>query len=149
MITATITNNVFDAELISGEITASVTNNTIVAEIGNSTTTYIYSDLARIETTISFADFVTGYKSIGNIPADRRVHKVSVLITSAFNVGTMTIGESAAHGRLMIAADNNLLSVNEYHTEPDYKYLTETEIKAWFETGAPTQGSATIIIYYS
>lgn len=140
-------------EIISIDITnqdspvISITNTPIEIEISNDTLTYITH--GRIEQSIAYSDFSGGSKSIGTIPADKRIHKVSVLVTTAFDAGTMVVGDASAHGRLMVAADNNLLVENTYHNEPDYKYTTETEIKAWFETGSPTQGAATIIIYYS
>ena len=124
-------NEVVEMEMITGPVT-----------INN-------SGSFRIEKDITYEDFADGSIAIGNIPANKRVVKVSIFVTGAFDAGTMTIGEAAAHGRLMVAGDNNLLAENIYHTEPDYKYAAETEIKAWFETGSPTSGNATIIIYYS
>lgn len=103
----------------------------------------------KLEIDFSYSDFFFGYKSIGIILANLRIFKVSVNVITPFNEGTLVIGDSSAHGRLMVAADSNLLTVHDFHVEPDYKYSLDTEIKTWFETGNPTTGTGVIIVYYS
>jgi hypothetical protein len=149
MIELEVTNEILQIDITNNDNPiVGITNQPIQIEISNDT--IIYSgEPTKLEATISHTDFTSGSKVIGTIPANKRVHKVSDIVDIAFDSGTMVIGDANAHGRLMGASGNSLLRANTYHAEPDYKYTQETELKAWFETGTPSTGSATIIIYYS
>ena len=103
----------------------------------------------RLELPFTFEDWSLGSKKIGKALGGLRVEKVSVIIDEgkSFNDGTIVIGDADAHGRLAAAADIKLNQVKRFHTEPDHKYETDTDIYVYFETGTPTQGEGTVIIY--
>lgn len=103
----------------------------------------------RLEIDFDYSDLVSGNKVIGTIPADKRVIKTSVLVTTAFDDNAkMTIGDAVGIGRLATHTDIRLESEKNYDIELEVKYATATELKLYHASGAPTIGEGTVIIYY-
>ena len=102
---------------------------------------------ATLELPFTFEDWSLGSKKIGKALGGLRVEKTSTEVTELFNGGTIVIGDADAHGRLAAAADIKLNQVKRFHTEPDHKYTVDTDLYIYFETGSPSSGSGTIIIY--
>ena len=105
--------------------------------------------IQRLEIDFTYEDWADTKKSIGNMDKDFRAVKIAVIIDDGdeFDEGTITIGDDSAHGRLMTAAVCDLTKANTYHNEQDSEYAEDTNVYVYFETGAPTQGTGTIIIY--
>ena len=101
----------------------------------------------KLEIPFTHEDWSLGSKKIGTAIGGMRVEKCAGIIDEVFNEGTIVIGDSGAHGRLMVAADIKLTEEKRFHTEPDHKYAVDTDLYVYFETGAPSSGSGTIIIY--
>lgn len=102
---------------------------------------------AKIETDFSFTDFQNDKKIIGLI-LPSRVPRVVIMVDEAFNEGTLVIGDEDAHGRIVAANEVDLTHAKKYVLEPDVEYESNTQIYIYFETGAPSAGSGTIIVYY-
>lgn len=103
----------------------------------------------RLEIDFDYSDLVSGNKVIGTIPADKRVIKTSVLVTTAFDDNAkMTIGDAVGIGRLATHTDIRLESEKNYDIELEVKYATATELKLYHASGTPTVGEGTVIIYY-
>ncbi len=102
----------------------------------------------RLEKNYSYLDFSSGSVLIGLIDNYVRIEKCANIVLEGFDSGTLTVGDIIAHGTLMVAADSNLGIAGDYHTEPDYLYNSATNLYIFFETGAPTKGSGSILIYY-
>lgn len=103
----------------------------------------------RLEVDFDYSDLVSGDKVIGTIPADKRVIKTSVLVTTAFDDSAkMTIGDAVGIGRLATHTDIRLESEKSYDIELEIKYATATELKLYHASGTPTVGEGTVIIYY-
>ncbi len=115
---------------------------------GNAAVHTIVRSYEPIEKVFTSSDFVNGELVIGTTLANRRIRTVSLIISTPFNTGSLTIGDQAAQGRLMVAADNNLLVANNtYITFPFYSYSQDTLLKA-FLSGSPSQGAGIILISY-
>ena len=96
----------------------------------------------------SWTDFVAGRVSLGVCPAERVIPEVALCIFTAFDGGAqLTVGDVAAQGRLMTAAENSPDNVALYKKDVDYEYAAETEIFIFFPAGTPTTGSGRIIAY--
>lgn len=119
---------------------------TYEVELVDNTVTNIIGGVT-LELPFTFEDWSLGSKKIGKALKGLRVEKTSTEVTESFNNGTIVIGDADAHGRLAAAADIKLNQVKRFHTEPDHKYETDTDIYVYFETGTPTQGEGTVIIY--
>lgn len=146
---AIITNEIITGTIVNDEVIGEVTNEVIEASIEGDSTTYVYS-APKLEMPFTFEDLLAGPLEIGNAFPSLRISQVVVIIEEAFDEGTLVIGDDDGHGRLMTANQNNLMLENTYVNEPEYyKYSTDKQIKAWLETGTPTQGSGTILIIYS
>lgn len=160
MITFTVENRILSVtpENIAGEVNVFTTDSpeislqTITKEItfdvmaGGTIINNIVGG-ATLELPFTFEDWSLGSKKIGKALGGLRVEKTSTEVTELFNGGTIVIGDADAHGRLAAAADIKLNQVKRFHTEPDHKYETDTDIYVYFETGTPTQGEGTVIIY--
>jgi actin-like ATPase involved in cell morphogenesis len=87
---------------------------------------------------------------LGSLVSGKVIEKTVVAITDAFDEGTeITIGTQAAQGILQAASDNIPTYENSSFGTFNNLYLTENmEFKA-FISGTPTQGTGTVIIYYS
>lgn len=103
---------------------------------------------SRIEADFDHSDVAGGSVVIGNVPGGKRVQHCDLQIDVAFDGGTtITVGDATAQGRIMTATDNDPGFVARYHEEPDHEYLTTTELRVWFPSGAPTVGSGTAVLY--
>ena len=101
----------------------------------------------KLEIPFTHEDWSLGSKKIGTATGGMRVEKCAVIVDEVFNEGTIVIGDAGAHGRLMVAADIKLAEEKRFHTEPDELYEEDTDLYVYFETGLPSSGSGTIIIY--
>jgi hypothetical protein len=119
-----------------------------IIEVGNIIIKEI-SGAGRIESSIDFQDVLNGSKSIGFIPSNRRIIKSDLIIGIEFDgLTSINIGDDDAQGRLINAEQNSPGIADTYSIENNILYSALTEIKAYF-TGIPSQGSGTIILYYS
>lgn len=146
----TLTNETIDVEVVNEELAAELTNETIDVELSNDSI-YYYLGM-HLEINFTYEDWLAGSKKIGTALAGLRIERCQVLIdpeetNDIFDEGTIVIGDAGAHGRIMIAADVNLTKAKKFSVEPDIKYTEDTDLYIYFETGSPTQGSGTIIIY--
>lgn len=105
----------------------------------------------RLEVDFDYTDLTSsGSKVIGTIPPNKRIYKTSVIVEEAFdNDVTMAIGDDGGNGRLATTADVDLSIETIYDIELEVKYITETVLKLYQQSNVPTEGSGTVIIYYS
>lgn len=102
-----------------------------------------------------FADFdhtawVVGWVSLGICPGGRCAAICVVEVIDAFDGGAqVTIGDITAHGRLQVAADNDLQEVYRYHSNPDYVYNVDQQLYIYMSAGTPTHGSGRVLVYLS
>lgn len=100
-----------------------------------------------IETSFDFNDALAGEKLIGVCLAGKIVLKTVVIITTEFDdIVLITVGDAAAQGRLVVAADVNSDQTGTYDVDSNYKYVGDTEITIYF-SGTPTQGAGQVIAY--
>jgi hypothetical protein len=119
-----------------------------IIEVGNIIIKEI-SGAGRIESSFDFDDVNIGIKSIGFIPSGRRIVKSDLIIETEFDGNTtINIGDDDAEGRLINAQQNSPGIADTYSVESNILFTALTELKMFF-TGSPTQGTGTIIIYYS
>ena len=108
----------------------------------------VVSGADRLELDFTFEDVPDGSISFGFIPALKRVYNTVLIIQTAFDALTVTIGDDDAQARLMTIAENNPAIENIYSVENHVEYDALTELKIYL-TGNPTIGAGTAIIYYS
>ena len=90
--------------------------------------------------------------NIGVVPVGRRVVKVSVLVSAAWNTAsTLVIGTIASPSLLMLAIENDLQGVFIYEVDPGLgAFLSNTGVRATYSAnGSPTAGAARITIAYA
>ena len=103
--------------------------------------------LGKIETSFDYTEFPA---IIGVIPAGRRIFKAALIIDESFyGNAIITVGDTDGHGRLMNGQENDASQMNIYVAEPNCKFDSNTQIYIYLESGNPTQGTGTIIIYFS
>lgn len=147
----TLTNEIIEVSVTNDdELTATLSNEMIDVTLSNDAVYYFGSD--HLEIDFSYEDWGLGKKKIGTALAMLRITEVVSLVNedgcgSVFNEGTIVIGDENAHGRLMVAADSDLTKRKKYTVEPDVYYEANTDLYIYFETGAPTTGNGTVIIY--
>lgn len=78
--------------------------------------------------------------------AGENVDEVLVIVDSAFDAGSLTIGDAGDNARLMSAGSNSLFNAGQYQVSPEYIYPADTDVLVYL-TGAPTTGSARIVLY--
>lgn len=104
----------------------------------------------RLEVDFDYSDLNSGDIVIGDIPANKRVFKTSVLVETEFDDDTkITIGDDVANGRLATVKDTELEVSTSYDIELEIKYVAVTSLKIYKANGTPSTGSGTAIIYYS
>lgn len=72
--------------------------------------------------------------------------EILVTVDTAFDTGTLTIGDSGDNDRLMTDTQNSLALTEQFQVSPQYKYTDTTDIYVYL-AGAPTTGSARITLY--
>lgn len=81
------------------------------------------------------------------LEAGETVDEVLIDVDDAFDVGSLEIGDSLQHDRLVSAANNSLfVAPEQFQFSPEYIYPTTTDVFAYF-SGTPTTGSARIVLY--
>jgi hypothetical protein len=108
----------------------------------------IGAPLSFLINTFDFNDVLSGSKSIGTITGDpTAVQAVSLIIGTEFDgATTISVGDSGDNARLMATVDNIPTILDTYINTSDEIYAAPTEINLYF-TGAPSQGSGTVIVY--
>ena len=101
---------------------------------------------SSLEVLFNFNDFATGFKNIGNILANRTVESVSVIITSAFDTGSVSVGDDSDNLRLADITNSDITYVGTYDNINNYTYVADTLVKL-FMNGSPTTGSGKIIVF--
>jgi hypothetical protein len=122
------------------------TNEIVVRPTWVSPTTTVAT---KAEVPFIWSDFSFGFIPIVNILAGTRIESVVVLVDNPFNSGSLTVGDSVGQGRLMLAVENNLLFSDSYKAEKDILYSSDTLVSVYFLGVTPTQGSGTVIVYFS
>lgn len=101
-----------------------------------------------IEGDITFGGGAT--QLLGNIPANSRVTKVTVIVTTAWDTAeTIDIGDAGLVGRLMTNTANDPQQPFVFTTELSYLYTGATALNATVtNAGTPTAGAAHVIVEY-
>jgi hypothetical protein len=104
--------------------------------------------LSFLIATFNFNDVLAGSKVVGTINGDPNVvQAVSLVIDTDFDgATTIEVGDAGDNGRLMADIDNIPTVIDTYINTSDEIYAAPTELSLYF-TGAPSQGSGTVIIY--
>lgn len=103
----------------------------------------------HIRTDFDFSN-VPGNLLIGTCPAGMVVGETAVNIVNVFNNGTtITVGDAVAQGRFLEAADVFTDYEGIYESDPHFSYDVDTEVRIYFPSGTPTQGTGEVIVYLS
>ena len=93
-----------------------------------------------------YTTFANSLVTLGNVPENRSVDEVRVIVDIGFNAGTLTVGDSVDTQRLMKSDENYLSFPSTYSASPTYTYTVQTDVLGNF-VGNPTIGRGRIIIY--
>lgn len=138
----------------SGDVSGSATATDLpFTPVGNLTSTNVqnvikevYDELGKIVGDFSYTDFVSGYISIGNTYNGYFVDKVVIEVESAFDEGTITVGDALTADLFTVAGDSELTVPNLYEKASSFQYSYNSDIRIAF-SGNPTQGSGRVIVY--
>jgi hypothetical protein len=87
---------------------------------------------------------------IGNVSQDSRVTTVTVEVVTAFDdvTSTLTVGDAGDNERLLTNDFIDLTDAGTYIVNVDYIYTSavDTDVYAYFNFGASTQGEARVIV---
>lgn len=92
-------------------------------------------------------------ETIGTVSNNSRVTLITVTVTTVFDgTPTLTIGDDGDNDRLMGDDQIDLTQLGTYTTQSNHLYAPgpniDTDIKAYFDAGGATVGSATIVVTY-
>ncbi len=98
-----------------------------------------------VEAVFSYGDATP--KTLTTLPAGRAVLAVALVLTTAFDgAGAMlSVGDAAAHGRLMAASENDPGVVATYEATPGHVYATETAVNLYITPGDGASAGAGIV----
>lgn len=85
---------------------------------------------------------------LDTFPANTHIVTSRLIVDTAFDVGTLTVGEAGAVNRLVDVSDVDLLEVGTYETAPDYDYPSDTEIHLYLDAAGATQGAGRVVLIY-
>lgn len=98
-------------------------------------------------TEINFTSATASPAAIVTVPAGRRIKRVVIDITTAFNgAPSLTVGDVGDVDRLMAAAEVDPLTVGRTIVEPYYKYTATGAINLYITPGGATLGAGTVIV---
>jgi len=105
--------------------------------------------VVNLSGTFDFSDVAAGEMLIGTCLAGKYVFRVSVVIDSEFDGGTvLEIGDTEGHARLMTSeVAQPGYAGTTFRTTPDHRYMDNTDVYIYFPAGTPTTGSGRVIIY--
>ena len=106
----------------------------------------VYDEIGKIVGDFSHIDFGSGYLSIGNTYDGYFVDRVVIEVESAFDEGTITVGDALVSDLFTIATDSELTVPNLYEKASGFEYSYNSDIRIYF-TGSPTQGSGRVIVH--
>lgn len=106
----------------------------------------VYDEIGKIVGDFSHIDFGSGYLSIGNTYDGYFVDRVVIEVESAFDEGTVTVGDSLTADLFTDATDSELTVPNLYEKASGFEYSYNSDIRIYF-TGSPTQGSGRVIVH--
>ena len=100
--------------------------------------------------TIDF-DYDSGASNVATIAADSRIVSVTVDIPSAWsasnNTGTyVEVGDADNNSRFMRAGDVDVLTAAQYHSQYQYEYGSETNLRLGVVQGTASAGSGTLSV---
>jgi hypothetical protein len=96
----------------------------------------------------SFSDILVGSLLIGVVPGEHIARETVVIIEQEFDDGVgLTVGDTVAQARLQAISDNTPQKTNYYGVDNSFQYQTDTNVRVFLATGAPTKGYATVIVY--
>lgn len=138
----------------SGDVSGSATATDLpFTPIGNLTSTdvqnaikEVYDEKGKIVGDFSYTDFASGHLDIGNTYSGYFVEKVVVEVDSAFDEGTITVGDTLSSDLFTDASDSDLSVANVYEKSSVFEYSYNSSIRITF-TGEPTQGTGRVIVY--
>lgn len=81
-----------------------------------------------------------------SVAAGETVDEVLLTVDSAWDAGTLSVGDAGDHEKLLPVSYNNLAETGQYQLSPQYKYTAATDVYIYL-TGAPTTGSARVTLY--
>ena len=81
-----------------------------------------------------------------SVAAGETIDEVLLTVDSAWDAGTLSVGDAGDHEKLLPASYNSLALVDQFQVSPQYKYTAPTDVYIYL-TGAPTAGSARLTLY--
>lgn len=81
-----------------------------------------------------------------SVAAGETIDEVLLTVDSAWDAGTLSVGDAGDHEKLLPASYNSLALVDQFQVSPQYKYTSADDVLIYL-TGAPTTGSARITLY--
>lgn len=106
----------------------------------------VYDEIGKIVGDFDFNTFGLDWITIGNTYDGYFVDKVVIEVESAFDEGTITVGDALVSDLFTIATDSELTVSNLYEKASGFEYSYNSDIRIYF-TGTPTQGSGRVIVY--
>ena len=106
----------------------------------------VYDEIGKIVGDFDFNTFGLDWITIGNTYDGYFVDKVVIEVESAFDEGTITVGDALVSDLFTIATDSELTVPNLYEKASGFEYSYNSDIRIYF-TGSPTQGSGRVIVY--
>ena len=101
----------------------------------------------RLELRFSYGDATP--KAIVQVPANKVVQYVSIVIIQDFNAtSSLSIGDAGDPERLLATTDNLTQVAGTYATEPGTQYGVATDVKLYITPGASSQGSGLVTILF-
>lgn len=136
----------FPATPVNGYfLTTDGSGNLSWAAISSPTTT----DKVTVDSTsFIFSDFGSAL-SMFTLPANAVVHDVQVIVDTAFDVGTVSVGISSSVAKYMSTSQNDLSSADRYQSSPNELPVGSTESIIGTFTGSPTVGAGRVLVFYS
>lgn len=96
-----------------------------------------------------FADFTTGFKTIGVVGANFIISRVVVEILTPFDGGAqITIGTQLSQGLLLTVIETDMSLPTSFESETSYLNPTSQTFSVYL-SGSPTVGSANVYLFYS
>ena len=117
--------------------------------------TEIYDSLEKLLKSVRYTlnfDTIAVFDIGAAIPANSRINKVVVDVTTAFDglsESTLTIGDVGDPNRFCTTTEVNLHTIGVYTIEPYHDYSSSTQITGTYNRDGATVGQTYIEIFYS